>query len=139
MTAGSLRISSGVPSAIFSPKCRTAMRSEMPMTTLMSCSMSSRVSPRSPAIRRISVVAARGRRVQARDHVEERGFAGAVGADHREDLAAMDREVDLRESGQGAEAPRDEVDLQDDLAHARSLSALRRPTRPRGMNKTIAI
>ena len=43
---GSLRMASGGPSAIFSPKWSTAMRSEMPMTTLMSCSISSTVSPR---------------------------------------------------------------------------------------------
>ena len=45
--AGPLRISAGVPSAIFSPRSSTVMRSETPMTTLMSCSMSSTVSPRS--------------------------------------------------------------------------------------------
>src|SRR6267378_3392560 len=44
MTRGSLRMASGVPSAIFSPKCSTATRSEIPITTDMSCSISSSVS-----------------------------------------------------------------------------------------------
>ena len=47
MTFGSRRTSSGVPSAIFSPWSRTVTRSLMPMTTRMSCSMSSTVRPRS--------------------------------------------------------------------------------------------
>ena len=39
-------ISSGVPSAIFSPKFRTTMRSEMFMTAGISCSTSRTVTPR---------------------------------------------------------------------------------------------
>ena len=57
MTCWLFRIASGGPSAIFCPKWSTAIRSEMPMTTLMSCSISSSVSPRASAIRRISAVA----------------------------------------------------------------------------------
>src|SRR5262245_3109379 len=56
-TFASCRIASGGPSAIFSPKCKTATRSEMPMTTLMSCSISSTESARSRAIVRTSAVA----------------------------------------------------------------------------------
>ena len=39
-----------------------------------------------------------GRLVDAGDHVEDRGLAGAVGADHADDLALVDAEVEL---GQG--------------------------------------
>ena len=45
--AGSRAPRAGVPSAIFSPWSSTVTRSEMPMTTLMSCSISRMVSPRS--------------------------------------------------------------------------------------------
>ena len=47
MTRSLERTSSGRPSAIFSPWSSTVMRSETPMTTFMSCSMSRMVSPRS--------------------------------------------------------------------------------------------
>src|SRR5437764_7573417 len=47
MTRAFARTSSGVPSAIFWPMSRTAMRSEMSMTTPMSCSMRMIVVPHS--------------------------------------------------------------------------------------------
>ena len=59
MTPGSVRMTSGGPSAIFLPKWSTAMRSEIPMTTLMSCSMRRSVNPRSRTMARISAVASR--------------------------------------------------------------------------------
>src|SRR5438445_9095801 len=46
ITRASLRTSSGLPSAIFSPWSRTTIRSEIPMTTFMSCSMRNTVIPR---------------------------------------------------------------------------------------------
>ena len=47
MTCGSARTSSGVPSAIFCPMSSTATRSEMSMTTPMSCSIRMMVVPHS--------------------------------------------------------------------------------------------
>ena len=47
-----------------------------------------------------------GRDVQAGDHVEERGLAGAVGPDERDDAAARDGEVDVVDGQQAAEALR---------------------------------
>src|SRR6266545_738121 len=57
ITCGSPRIASGGPSAIFCPKWSTATRSEIPITTLMSCSMRSTVRSRLCAICRINAVA----------------------------------------------------------------------------------
>ena len=59
MTFGSRRTSSGVPSAICSPWSSTVMRSLMPMTTRMSCSMSRMVSPSSWRRRAMSASARR--------------------------------------------------------------------------------
>ncbi len=47
ITAGSARTSAGAPSAIFSPMSSTQTRLEMSMTTDMSCSISTTVTPRS--------------------------------------------------------------------------------------------
>ena len=44
-----------------------------------------------------------GRDVQAGDHVEERGLAGAVRPDEADDAAARDREVDVADGHQAAE------------------------------------
>ena len=52
MTAGSSRISAGVPSAILRPKSRTSTRSQMRSTSSTSCSISSTARPRSSARRR---------------------------------------------------------------------------------------
>ena len=56
MTRGFARISAGVPSAITAPYSSTVMRSDTPMTTFMSCSMSRTV-----------------RRFSSRDATHERG------------------------------------------------------------------
>ena len=54
-------------------------------------------------------------RVEAGQHVEEGGLAGSVGADQAVDLAALDRDADVRQRLQAAEAlghaghPQDEV------------------------------
>jgi hypothetical protein len=47
MTRGFSRTSWGEPSATFSPWSRTVIRSDTPMTTFMSCSISRIVRPRS--------------------------------------------------------------------------------------------
>src|SRR5439155_20070148 len=47
MTSAFFRTSAGVPSAIFWPKFRTTIRSEIDITTLMLCSISRMVRPRS--------------------------------------------------------------------------------------------
>src|SRR5437867_2553972 len=158
MTRGSWRIASGVPSAIFSPKCSTATRSEIPITTDMSCSISSRVSPRSRTTLRMRAVASRVspgrqcravfapeadaprvRREEPRDDVEEGGLAGAVRPDHREDLAGLDAEAHARQRGQRPEPLGDVVDLEDH-AVARSREKIRRsPSRPRGMKRTMTM
>ncbi len=45
----------------------------------------------------------RSRRVDAGDHVEQRGLAGAVRADHADDLVLVDVEVELVQRAQAAE------------------------------------
>ena len=50
---------------------------------------------------------ARGRRVEAGHAVEERGLAGAVGADEADDLVLVDGEADVLQGLQAAEADRD--------------------------------
>jgi hypothetical protein len=56
-------------------------------------------------------------RVQAGDDVEEGGLAGAVGADQAVDLAGVDRDADVRQRLQAAEALGDAVDLENCVAH----------------------
>ena len=46
-------------------------------------------------------------RLEARDDVEGRGLAGAVGADERQDLAAAEVEAEAVDGRQAAEAHRD--------------------------------
>ena len=60
--------------------------------------------------------APRGRRSHAADHVEQRGLAGAVGADQRDDLAGMDGEADIAVRGEPTEVARDR--LQREQFHA---------------------
>ena len=50
---------------------------------------------------------ARGRVIEPRDQVEDRGLAGAVRADDREDLPLLDGEVDLIDRLQAAELQRE--------------------------------
>src|SRR5439155_24941476 len=54
--------------------------------------------------------------VEAADHVEHGRLAGAVGPDHREDLALLDIEAHLRHGLDAAERLRDLADL-DERAH----------------------
>ncbi len=44
------------------------------------------------------------RRDQRRQHPDDRGFAGAVGTEQSEDLAATDFEADFIDRGESAEA-----------------------------------
>ena len=61
--------------------------------------------------------AARGRLVDAGDHVEERRLAGAVGPDQAHDGALRDREVDVVDRDQAAELLSQRVDLEQEVAH----------------------
>ena len=55
----------------------------------------------------LEVNPARGRGVDARDQVEDRALAGAVGADDRKDLALLDREIDGVDRLEAAEMQRE--------------------------------
>jgi hypothetical protein len=55
--------------------------------------------------------AARIRPVLAGDEVEQRGLAGAVRADHADEFAVLDRQVDRIDGGQPAESAREAADL----------------------------
>ena len=55
-------------------------------------------------------------RVDAGEGVEQRGLAGAVGPDDREDLAAVHLQGDVVQRGDAAEAEGDVLDVVDDLA-----------------------
>src|SRR5262249_19060921 len=55
--------------------------------------------------------------VDARERVEQRALAGAVGADDREQLATLDLEADAGERGHGAEAQGQVVDAEQGLRH----------------------
>ena len=63
-------ISAGPPSAIFSPRSSTVMRSETRMTTLMSCSMSSTD----------TFFSSRTRCTKSVNTADSRGFMPAVGS-----------------------------------------------------------
>src|SRR6202047_4028810 len=52
------------------------------------------------------------RLVEARDHVEDRGLAGAVRADHGEYLAGLDGKAHAVDGGKPAEAQRDGVEAE---------------------------
>src|SRR5262249_9424761 len=87
--------------------------------------------------------AGRGR-VESGDHVEQRGLAGAVGPDDREDLTRPNLERDVVERGQSAEVAREPFDLQHRprrrryaVARHERVSNRRRARRPRGMKSTI--
>src|SRR2546421_43587 len=84
MTRGSRWTTSGVPSAILMPWSSTVTRSEIPMTTFMSCSMSRTVilssSRRRRMNARIALLATLARRVQ--DRLERRRLHPRVMADH---------------------------------------------------------
>src|SRR5438094_8634165 len=73
-------------------------------------------------------LAARGRE-SARDQIERRGLAGAVRADHAEDLAFADFEVELVHGGEAAEALGQLLDLEY-RSHM--------PTRPAGWRRIAA-
>src|SRR6185369_4975726 len=79
--------------------------------------------------------------VKSGDQVEERGFPGPVGPDHREDLALPDGEAHLRERREGAEALGKRLDLEDYavVRHRRPPRSSRSPSRPLGMNRTMKI
>src|SRR5438270_1267718 len=72
---------------------------------------------------------------EARDDREQRGLAGPVGSDQRDDLAFVRRQRGAVEREQPAETARDIIDAQD-LAHARRLNS---PAMPRGANATTRL
>ena len=57
-------------------------------------------------------------REHAGDQVEQRGLAGAIRPNNREDLPLADREAHAIDRGEPAEAPRDLIDCEQ--AHRRS-------------------
>ena len=74
---------------------------------------------------------ARVRRVHAGHQVEERRLAGAVRADHAEDLVLVDVQVELVDAREPAEAHRDALQLEQALGH-QAISTRRAPTSPCG-------
>ncbi len=69
--------------------------------------------------------AAGGRRHQAGDGAQERGLAGAIGADQAGDLARRDREADVPEDAHVAVAGAEMLDGEQRLSHLRPLRRLR--------------
>ena len=63
------------------------------------------------------------RRIQTGDHIEERGFASAVGADQTIHLAALNRHADITERLQAAESLGNALHIQHRRTHADLLSA----------------
>ena len=63
---------------------------------------------------------ARVRLLLARDHAEERRLAGAVRPDHADDAAGRQRERQVLDEQPVAEALRDVVGLDDDVAEPRA-------------------
>src|SRR6266436_3488895 len=59
---------------------------------------------------------ARARPQEAVQYVEERGLAGAVGADNAEDLVSAQLETDILNRFQSAKGAREVADFQDDIA-----------------------
>src|SRR5207247_7266524 len=65
-------------------------------------------------------------RIDAGEHVEERGLAGGLGADEGVDLARVDREAHVGERGEPAEMLRDVLDGEDGRgrrAHSRTVNS----------------
>ena len=73
---------------------------------------------------------------KARHHAQNRRLSGAVGTDHRQELAALDGKAHATGGGHAAEADIQVVDA-DKRAHA----GLRRtrPARPPGLNRITSI
>ena len=81
--------------------------------------------------------AARGRRQQPRDQVEERGLPGAVRPDDRAQLSGLDREADAVDGLQGAEGAPEPARLEHRSRHPRTPSRRAVPTSPPGRKITI--
>src|SRR5438105_3561399 len=126
MTLESLRTSSGDPSAIFSPWSSTTMRSEMPMTTFMSCSIRKTVIPRARLFLTSCISSTFEdyttccRLEESRNVVEQRGLAGPVGADQGEHLAALDVQAHVVDRDQPAKALGEVRELEDVLGGAQT-------------------
>ena len=54
--------------------------------------------------------------VEARDDLQKRALAGPVGTDDRDDLAVVDPERDTRDGREAAKAPRDRINLEEQIA-----------------------
>ncbi len=76
-----------------------------------------------------------GRAKKAGDHIEERGLARAVGADHGAQLARLDHHGDVVDGHQAAEMARDVLDFEQTHGAARRRNT---PNRPRGKNITTS-
>jgi hypothetical protein len=62
---------------------------------------------------------ARGRLLEASDHLERRGLAAARRAEHREELATFDAEVGVLDGHEVTELLANVLELDDDVAHGR--------------------
>ena len=82
-----------------------------------------------------------GRRQERGDQLEQRALAGAVRADHREDLAVRDLEADVVDRDQAAEALGQMLDAEQAHRSApiRSRTSLPRLRMPLGRNSITAI
>ena len=78
------------------------------------------------------------RRVDAGDQIEQRGLAGAVGADHGVDRSLVDVETDLRNRGDAAEALGQVLDPQHGQESLRQSRAPRLGAIPRGRKIIVA-
>ena len=70
--------------------------------------------------------------VDAGDQVEERRLAGAVRADHADDLALVDVQVELGDDLEAAERQRDAAQLEQGAVGHQMISTRRSPRRPFG-------
>ena len=68
-----------------------------------------------------------GRRLEAGDHAQRRRLAAAAGPEERDELAALDRELEVLDHRVGAEGLADAVEFEE--GHGGSLSACRRARR----------
>ena len=70
--------------------------------------------------------------VDAGDQVEERRLAGAVRADHADDLALVDVQLEIRDDLEPAECERDAAQCEQGLVGHQTISTRRSPKRPFG-------
>ena len=75
---------------------------------------------------------------EARDHPERRGLSGPVGAEQRDHLARIDREVEIADHGRLVVAGREALDAERSVSHDPRSPARARPPRSRGTPRSRA-